>query len=520
MNEQMLAAEVFERLDRMVATDSDDFATIAAILGLDPRTDFVEADLAGLKLTGQKFQGCDFTGTDFSGSDFDGSQLEDCRLDGACLADASLGYMTLSGCSFRNADLSNAVFQGAVLTECDFTGANLTGVFFPKTTLKSCTFTDAVLTGANFQAAALVDVDMTGAALEGVTFEECSLEEIDVTPIEELTVEQVRQQFADGLSDAGRRGDEGALLHCLSLLTVQPKAFDDWLGAALRLARLAHRTRNSLVVEAVMERAAGHVAKVGAAAEVAGWLRLSKVWRSFKEPRMAADALQRAADRAESLRLSLPMARLVDVVDEAIRVKFLLGTAETLLDTVRDRLGEATFSRVNASVALRAAEGYLALGDAPSAQRMARRWSTSQHIVEMENSSAWLPVFYRGVALHRRLLALEGGPEDLGAALRLIEYAVEGGSLPWRARLSQRLRLAAECLRSARREHALDVLAHARQDLHRWAADWLGDDFANSLLDLCADRSVLTADFLDTLSKQIRRPTAKRLAQIENAARR
>lgn len=514
MNEQMLAAELFERLERMAAADSEDFATLVAILGLDPRTDFVEADLAGLALTRQNFSGCDFSGTDFSGSSFDGSGLKDCRLDGACLADASLSYMTLSGCSFRDADFSNAVFQGAVLTECDFSGANLAGAFFPKAALKNCSFAGAVLTDVRFQRAALVDVDWAGVALESVAFEECALDDTDATPIDQLTDEQVRRRFAGGLVEA----DESALWDCLNLLTLRPKAFDDWLGAALQLARLARRLGNDYIVVAVMDEAKRRVEQMGDdIVAVAGWLRLSKAWRSLRDLRLATDTLEQAVRRAYSVRLSLPPARILDVVEQAARMHALTDIAKNLLDAVDPRLDHGITARARMSLALRVAEGYLALGYDWSAHRVLWQFFTPARAMEWERRPACL---YRALALQRRLIHLERAPEDFGQLLRLVEAVVEGSG-PWQVRLSHRLRLAAECLRGARLEHAIDVLERARADLYRWAVNRLGKAGANRLVDACTVSALIPpVGLLEMISADILRPTPKRFAQIENAARR
>jgi len=63
-----LPQSVFDTVEKILLADTDDFAELAKISGMDPATDYRHADL----------KECDFTGSDLSGFDFTGADLRGC----------------------------------------------------------------------------------------------------------------------------------------------------------------------------------------------------------------------------------------------------------------------------------------------------------------------------------------------------------------------------------------------------------------------------------------------------------
>lgn len=63
-----LPQSVFDKVEEILLAETDDFAELAKLSGMNPATDYRFADL----------KGCDFTGSDLSGFDFTGADLRGC----------------------------------------------------------------------------------------------------------------------------------------------------------------------------------------------------------------------------------------------------------------------------------------------------------------------------------------------------------------------------------------------------------------------------------------------------------
>lgn len=110
---------LLERAKEAAEAETEDFGLLCQILSLDPKVDFVEADLRGLNLQNQTLKKCNFQGTDFTGSDCSTTIFEDCNLQGA---------------SFANSNIYGASFSNCVIDKVDFTGTDLSQAVFSDTT--------------------------------------------------------------------------------------------------------------------------------------------------------------------------------------------------------------------------------------------------------------------------------------------------------------------------------------------------------------------------------------------------
>ena len=97
-------------IDRITGAETQDFSELARIAGLDPRKDFVGADLSGI----------DLSGLDLSDADLSGANLSHTNL-----SSANLSHANLSGTNLSNANLTAADLSGADLSCANLSGANL-----------------------------------------------------------------------------------------------------------------------------------------------------------------------------------------------------------------------------------------------------------------------------------------------------------------------------------------------------------------------------------------------------------
>ncbi|AFY68797.1 pentapeptide repeat protein [Thalassoporum mexicanum PCC 7367] len=95
MNGSKSFEEFQEIVKKVVALKSDDFFEIAKVTGLDPKSDFVGADLSGV----------DISHHDLSGANFSGTDLRDANLRGTNLSEANLRGIDLSGADLSGASL-------------------------------------------------------------------------------------------------------------------------------------------------------------------------------------------------------------------------------------------------------------------------------------------------------------------------------------------------------------------------------------------------------------------------------
>lgn len=83
--------EIAEGLDKLAASDTDNFVELTILMGLDPATAYAGADLSGVdlsdcKLAGFNFRRCNLTGITWNrGTDFTGAILDEAVFDPAVL---------------------------------------------------------------------------------------------------------------------------------------------------------------------------------------------------------------------------------------------------------------------------------------------------------------------------------------------------------------------------------------------------------------------------------------------------
>jgi uncharacterized protein YjbI with pentapeptide repeats len=97
-------------MQRLETAETDDFLELATLLGRDPKTDLIGADLSGTDLKGKE------------------------------LIDANLNGVNLSGADLSNANLSNANLSGADLREANFYGSNLSSANLNEATVHGTKF--------------------------------------------------------------------------------------------------------------------------------------------------------------------------------------------------------------------------------------------------------------------------------------------------------------------------------------------------------------------------------------------
>ena len=80
-----LTQDAIARIGAVLRADTDDFAELARIGGLDPATSFRHVDLRGVK-----FGADDLSGFDFSGADLRGTDIAACDLSGVTWDDETV----------------------------------------------------------------------------------------------------------------------------------------------------------------------------------------------------------------------------------------------------------------------------------------------------------------------------------------------------------------------------------------------------------------------------------------------
>jgi hypothetical protein len=99
-----LTEEQLAVLDALQSAESDDFVELARQAGLDPRHDFVGADLRGV----------DFGSSDLAGFDFTGADLTEAKLSHADISRANLFAATLLGTSLPGFELNQGQAEAVV----------------------------------------------------------------------------------------------------------------------------------------------------------------------------------------------------------------------------------------------------------------------------------------------------------------------------------------------------------------------------------------------------------------------
>jgi uncharacterized protein YjbI with pentapeptide repeats len=90
MAESASFEELEQQIEAVLKAETTDFFELAKILGLDPKQDFVGADLSGVDLSGKDLSYANFTGTTLRGAD-----LSHTNLEGANFTDADLSSRLL-----------------------------------------------------------------------------------------------------------------------------------------------------------------------------------------------------------------------------------------------------------------------------------------------------------------------------------------------------------------------------------------------------------------------------------------
>lgn len=149
-SDNVLLSDLLARAEEAADADTEDFGRLVEILGLDPKTDFAEADLADLEFRREEFQGCDFRGADFSRATFSGCLFDSCDFRGAVLDGARFDHAALHSCDFSHAFLRDITVEGSPVGNCRFFGADLTNAYFVKSPLNKLDLKDAILKDATF----------------------------------------------------------------------------------------------------------------------------------------------------------------------------------------------------------------------------------------------------------------------------------------------------------------------------------------------------------------------------------
>ncbi len=118
MNKYKSINEFKKTVQRITEAETDNFFELAEILGRNPKTDLVGANLSEVNFQGGNLQGANLRCTDLSGAD-----LSNVNLIGADLSRANL-----RGANLSSADLSNANLKDADLTDANLTGTKLSNI--------------------------------------------------------------------------------------------------------------------------------------------------------------------------------------------------------------------------------------------------------------------------------------------------------------------------------------------------------------------------------------------------------
>lgn len=117
-------------IQSLLNADTDDFAQLVKIVGLDILHDFSGADLRNVNL-----ENAELINADLSNANFENANLRE----------VNLTQSNLSESNFTNADLSGANLENSNLRGANFTDANLEGANFNNANLKDAIFGEATL---------------------------------------------------------------------------------------------------------------------------------------------------------------------------------------------------------------------------------------------------------------------------------------------------------------------------------------------------------------------------------------
>ncbi|MGL5060634.1 MAG: pentapeptide repeat-containing protein [Microcoleus sp.] len=134
-----------EKLDRIIATKTDNFAELANIANLNLADDF-----AGANLLGTSLNGVDFSSAKLDRTNFRGAVLTDADFSEASLQNAKFSGADLSGAFLGNADLQGADLYKASLALANLSGANLCGANLMEVNLTNANFSGANVESARF----------------------------------------------------------------------------------------------------------------------------------------------------------------------------------------------------------------------------------------------------------------------------------------------------------------------------------------------------------------------------------
>jgi hypothetical protein len=138
-------AKLQEMVDRIISTETDDFAELAKIANLNLALDF-----AGGSLRGTTLSAVDFSSANLDRANFRGANLSDADFSDANLQNAKFGGADLSGAFFGNADLSGADLHRASLALANLSGTNLSGANLLEVNLTNANFSGANVESARF----------------------------------------------------------------------------------------------------------------------------------------------------------------------------------------------------------------------------------------------------------------------------------------------------------------------------------------------------------------------------------
>ncbi len=144
--------EAAKRLEAIINAETDDFAELLSIAGLDSQHDLEGTDLASL---------------DLSRADLSGANLRSASLEGAVLSNAKMTEVDFEGADLSRASLRDAAARGANFTKAkavraDFSGASLQNAKFVETDLSEAIFRGATLRDAHFEVCTVNGADFVG----------------------------------------------------------------------------------------------------------------------------------------------------------------------------------------------------------------------------------------------------------------------------------------------------------------------------------------------------------------------
>ncbi|MDA0673152.1 MAG: pentapeptide repeat-containing protein [Cyanobacteria bacterium] len=83
MTEPASFEKLEQQIEAVLEAETTDFFELAEIVGLDPKQDFVSADLSGVDLSGKDLSYANFTGANLQGANLSHANLEGTDFTGA-----------------------------------------------------------------------------------------------------------------------------------------------------------------------------------------------------------------------------------------------------------------------------------------------------------------------------------------------------------------------------------------------------------------------------------------------------